>query len=161
MQRITILIPALLIPALLAAAAAAADTPVLDPARLAPAQDATEPAAVYAPEPGPAERWRTALADASARRDADLDRLQQELARAADHQRPDLERRLQLRKLDFEIEVLELQLALTLPRSAAADAADPALTAARARVTAAADAARALRGTLAARADLPAGEEQR
>lgn len=142
-----ILLVAALLTGLASAALAADDNrrPTVDPTDLLPAAEDSEPAAVFGPPPTIAERWRTGLQEIIERRDAALAALKLQIASAPPAERLALEKQLQAVKLDHEIAVLELQLALEAENGAAAD---PARVTARERVAAAAEAARTLRASL-------------
>jgi hypothetical protein len=100
----------------------AVDTANLHPA---PGGEAVAPAAVFHPAPSPAQQLQAGLEDIQTRRDADLAELRARIAATAGDERSALERQLQLRKLDAEIETFELQINLTGHHAAAAGEADP------------------------------------
>jgi len=120
--------------------------PTVDVSRLRPAGEDSPPGAVFSPPPTIGERWQTGLEEILQRRDEALLNLNAELMEATGKERLALEKSVQARKLDFEIEVLELQMALDAERGA--EAMDPRRTAARERVTAQIQAARNLRDGL-------------
>jgi len=141
--------------------------PVLDPARLAAdptGRDAT-PAAVSSPAPSPAQRWRLGLADLLARYETDLAVLRERVAATRGPVRAQAERQLQARKLDFEIELIELQLAIAPtapPVGAAAKDTGPAREEAVRSLRESATRLRELRDQIAAggRAVLPSAREE-
>ena len=87
---------------------------VLDLANLAidPSADGLAPEAVYHPLPSGVDRWRDGLAELETQYEIDLDALRASASTSRGQDRVDAERRVQARKLDFEIAVMELQLAL-------------------------------------------------
>lgn len=155
--------------AVTAATAAAAEPPrpVIDPSRLAadPSGGDVPPSAVFHPAPSPAQRWRLGLADILARYEADLATLRARVVAAGGLARVHAERELQARKLDFEIELIDLQLAIpAAPASARAAARDagPAREEAVRSLRESATRLRELRDQIAAggRAVLPPAREE-
>lgn len=87
---------------------------VLDIETLAIDPSATDvaPEAVYHPLPSGIDRWRDGFAALQVQYELDLETLRASASTAKGEERRDAERRVHTRKLDFEIAVMELQLAL-------------------------------------------------
>jgi hypothetical protein len=88
--------------------------PVLDVETLDidPSATGLAPEAVFHPLSSGIDRWRDGFAELRTRYELDLETLRVSASTAKGQDRAEAERRVQARKLDFEIAVIELQLAL-------------------------------------------------